>query len=1019
MATTIYPAAQGPYDWTDDVARGRDHVGGNFVSLLDPDAAINETRHVTVEVINAPMIQASEWVYVWQGTGPLGVPPTTNPITVKFTYGLRSVPPIARTYGHQFLIGYKREFLTSGRMPPVLRARISVRETAGGAVVATREQEWRMYRGDQRALPFALNYNNAAFAVETPVVAVTQGSQAQVVFRDRTPSDGGDAPDRQGVIEIVAVGAESWAIGALDDGTPSTDPMLSKPFIRLDKIEVGFGVTRLVDAREETTSTRGELSSGQSFQLDRFYKNNLLRYWRVTFDILVNAAWPQYLELRFYRRVKGDFAQSEAGEFWQDFYLTTRHEPTLDVPDTVTLFDAGTAIIPVAYRIPPDADATVTMTATTLTGDAIDTAVLSVAPGTLDFTPANARTTQDLALGLAAGGSAMIGEPVRINYVDDAGVTASTDVETRADEGEATSAADSDLVVSVSPRSVTLEHGGSASLQVGTTAVTKADTTIRLTTDDASLSIVPSSVTIPAAGGTAQVQLRDTATDQMDRSAMITIELVSSSGVVLDTTTVTVAVRSTSANLPDAAPGHRYQINGVLQSADDAEAVSFEMDMAWAGESVFRDGAWRYLPGTIRPSVLTITPDMVIDVERCQIGPDSQDRINSATMQIAQDTGREYLPRRLAKITLEDALTLDGHEREIDMGSRAFINNRWQAIRTLAVMMRRTRYEALYILRIRPGPNLERYHVHPGDVVTYTDARYNVYGSRCRVIASTINPDLSMTLSLRQESPGVYQDVPAESLPEIVDEIGKTGLWTRLFEIPNSTIANTQDMAAVGRTIAIQPPGTDPLVVFNDEGTVTGSIPGPGTIDNRAFTAWAGIAYLNGTFASITRHGIRNILRIGMEVSDSLSGQPPTAIAPLGDEVLAMWRSGRRAITVRYFFDDEGRGITRTLAGRNMPDAQPPVGLAVIPGTGEMLTSTGGIQFYKTNPNTETTVTSAFTFQGQGDENNVSDARIECMAITTVDEQERLYVVVNQVEVEGSEHQRFLYCRRNATEPDE
>ena len=812
MTTRIYPAQQGPYQWADKIATGYDYVWGSVVGLYDADASKGDARTIQVEITNAPMISASEWVIEWtlRSTGIGEHNHGAGPVTARFRGLFRGEQ---FTYGYIFKIKYTNEFFTSGRMPPTLQARVTVRD--GGTVVATRDQEWIMYSGTQRALPFIFNFVESAFEVTTPVVQVTQGAEAFADFRDRSPDRfNPDGPDRSDA-DRASIGSERWSVGVLNNGVPSTDAALWKPFIRLNRIESALSRGTLQDIRTQSRSLRGELQPGQSIRLNQFYRTSLRSQWRLVFDILVNAAWPQYLELRFYRRVQGYGDSLTESEYWQDVLLTTDHEPTLIVPERVTVFDGGTATIQVRYGIPPAEDVTVAVAAKTITGKAIDSSVLSVAPAELAFTPANAATPQDVVIGLAADATATVGEPAQIEYSDGTGLTAETDINTRPDESTATSAANSDLVLSVSPRAVTIEHGGSAQLQVGTTATTKAATTVRMTTEDSDLTIRPATSTIPATGAILPVQLSDQATTTDDRDTTVTAELVSAANVVLDTVTVTVRIRAVSANIPAATPGQRYQINGVLQSTDDPEAVSFEMDMAWAGESTFRDGAWRYLPGVIRPSVLTITPDMVIDVERCQIGPDSQDRINAATMQIAQDTSREYLPRRMAKLTLGAELLLDGHEREIDMGSRAFINNGWQAARTLAVMMRRTRYNALYILRVRPGPNLERYHVHPGDIVTYTDARYNVYGSRCRVIASTINPDLSMTLSLRQESPAVYQDVPAASLPAVPQ--APVGGWVRLFAIPEGW--ETRDIAVAGGTIwAIvnaQPTG------YDEDGNVT------------------------------------------------------------------------------------------------------------------------------------------------------------------------------------------------------
>ena len=192
-----------------------------------------------------------------------------------------------------------------------------------------------------------------------------------------------------------------------------------------------------------------------------------------------------------------------------------------------------------------------------------------------------------------------------------------------------------------------------------------------------------------------------------------------------------------------------YTINGVLQADDDPDSVEFEMDMAWAGATVFRNGAWAYLPGATYAPVRALTVDDVIEVQQVQLGPDSQDRVNVGLMSIAQDVNSGFLPARLPPRILADELTIDGSRREVDLGERGFVNNLKQAERVLVRKLREARPSLLLTLRLMPGPKLENLGLHAGDIVTYSDPRYGLEAERCLVQSATVNRDMSVTVALR------------------------------------------------------------------------------------------------------------------------------------------------------------------------------------------------------------------------------------------------------------------------------
>ena len=926
-----------------------------------------------------------------------------NPLVMRRAVsndGLRNIASGAQ----QLSFVYDGNEYRAGNIPPKVRVQVEYLDEAD-TVLNTAQLDYIFYDGDQRPQPNSIGGRSFDFNLETPFIVVQPGERFSIVLNQEFANSSGRIVSR---IDRASHGS-AWALWILDSMDQEVSATSAwQPFFRI--VQFWDRTSQAADGLpvlSETASRRGQPVDSAGHPFSQWQRSDFPYRAELEIEALANVNFPQISTLRFYKRMR-DYRGTQV-ILYKDILVTTIQDTQLIVPEAIAAFNGSNTPLPVSYGpIAPDADATVSMSLVDLRGDPVVTDKLSIAPSTLDFTVANALTPQETTLGVASDAADSLTQGLAIRYSD-----GDRTAETALTIG-APGATGVGLVLR--PTRVTIRPGETASVQATLNGDLGIDATITAVDATSDLAIRVATPTIPQGGGSTSIAITAPAGNDEDRNVEVAVTMTAG-GQTRDSQTITVHVRAAGAgaSIPIAVPGRRYQINGVLQSTDDPEAVSFEMDMAWAGESAFRDGAWRYLPGMIRPSVLTITPDMVIDVERCQIGPDSQDRINSATMQIAQDTSREYLPRRLAKITLGDELALDGHEREIDLGARAFINNGWQAVRTLAVMMRRTRYEALYILRIRPGPSLARYHIHPGDVVTYTDARYNVYGSRCRVIASTINPDLSMTLSLRQESPAVYQDVPAESLPTTP---GKAQLWTRLFELPDDVGLVAGDMAAEGSTVVLPWNTDNDLRVFRNDGTITGTVPAP-DLDGLTFNGWKGYSYRGGALATVTGQGSRQYVQIGSDLdwSSALSVAIRYA-ATSGAGLIGGFPRNREMRLYRLAFDDEGELVVMPRIDIGIASGSPPRGLATR-ADGDVLISNGQIGFYTADPGVAAEATLAFTFQGQGDEHDVTQASIRSMAVTMLEGQEILYAAVTTVEVEAGQRKSYLYCRRSATEPDE
>ena len=611
-------------------------------------------------------------------------------------------------------------------------------------------------------------------------------------------------------------------------------------------------------------------------------------------------------------------------------------------------------------------------------------------------------------------------------------------------------------------QSVTVPIGGRAPITITLPEPATEDVVFAVTlSDGATVELSTAEATIKEGATSVTFYVEDNSDTGTEQTATVTI--TPPDNLPLTVTTVDVSVRQETPGLVPT-PATLYTIDGLIQSTDDPDSVGYEMDASWGGESVFKDGAWHYLPGHARAPVAHISPADILAYDLRQIGPDAQDRINAASMSIAQNKDGDYLPFRLDTQVLEDALSVDGTPYEADLGTRGFITDSVHARQALSIALRRTRYPTLTALRISPGAKLERLAIHPGDIVTYTDARYGVYGERNRVMSSTVHPDLSMTLSLRGEPVTTYD--PA--LPYLPPAAPTEPLWRRLFKVPDG-VESRDILAVAGDSIFMQGPDPDggsySIVELSTAGVVQ-----QGTVteySERGHNLAAIAAYeengrigLVGLHTRTTIGWLFDIYAGNKRWSNWLRGDNdvwPTENLSIRHGPGAQSASRRvglvfgddttQGFSFRFGVADftkfvEGQDGARgpQLAGetsRNARIANEPAGAATVGAVsqttgdtrndvltmierldGTFLTAFNVISeaerggFRVMSSSGSLSQTAAFTFQGVGDEDG--DASINAMCIAP---DGRLYC--NMRTTLGDSRDDYIYVRRNATEPDE
>ena len=202
----------------------------------------------------------------------------------------------------------------------------------------------------------------------------------------------------------------------------------------------------------------------------------------------------------------------------------------------------------------------------------------------------------------------------------------------------------------------------------------------------------------------------------------------------------------------------RYAVNGVIHADDDPERVEAELDFAWAGWAVELDGVYHFLPGADRPIARAITPDDIIAIEGIQPAPALQDRINAATLSLAQSREHDWLEASLPEFADTAAEARDGERLPQDLGTRPFVADPIAGGRLLAIALRRARASATFTYRVKPGPNLEWLAIRPSDWVNINDPEHGLESFQALVTRTVVNPDWSVTLDLVEQPAGVYAD---------------------------------------------------------------------------------------------------------------------------------------------------------------------------------------------------------------------------------------------------------------------
>ena len=204
----------------------------------------------------------------------------------------------------------------------------------------------------------------------------------------------------------------------------------------------------------------------------------------------------------------------------------------------------------------------------------------------------------------------------------------------------------------------------------------------------------------------------------------------------------------------------RYSIRGVFASGDDIGGVEDRLDAAWAGEVVESAGKLYFRPGVDRAAVLSIGDAQIIEPPVARPWPSLQERVNALTGEIPQSTQHDWSALSLPQVpeTVTTAALARAGGKRSGHARLAYLSDPLAAGRLLIVNLRRGQESLRLELVVTPGETFQRTGLIPTDRVLLTNSEYGLVDQRMEVERVLIRQDGAVTLTLREDIDGTYDD---------------------------------------------------------------------------------------------------------------------------------------------------------------------------------------------------------------------------------------------------------------------
>lgn len=214
-----------------------------------------------------------------------------------------------------------------------------------------------------------------------------------------------------------------------------------------------------------------------------------------------------------------------------------------------------------------------------------------------------------------------------------------------------------------------------------------------------------------------------------------------------------------------------YEINGTVESVDSPEQTRADFDLAWDGTVVDFGGTLKFLPGVVRPQILVIPEDDILDLPTIRPSPELHERVNRVTMRLSQSRIADHLEHSMPPVNDETAQRRDDGVLTHDYGIVEYITDPTVGTRTGNRQMLETAGMRVE-LRVPYGTDTAPFRylaLVPGSIVGIGRPEFS--GRRFRLDATGPGEEDTLTLRLSEELPTRYTATGLTVDPPVIPEV--------------------------------------------------------------------------------------------------------------------------------------------------------------------------------------------------------------------------------------------------------
>ena len=205
----------------------------------------------------------------------------------------------------------------------------------------------------------------------------------------------------------------------------------------------------------------------------------------------------------------------------------------------------------------------------------------------------------------------------------------------------------------------------------------------------------------------------------------------------------------------------RYSINGLVDFAANPDSVEKEMDFCWQGLLIEHNQKSYYEAGQpAAPVELEVGGDGMKIIERGEFytSPDLSDRINAVSVRADSSSQKDWREDTVAFDSAPALAEDDNVPLRRQLPPVSMVSDNATLTRLAAIALRQLRIFRGGSYRVEPGADVSAMSIRPGLHVLLTDPVQGIDRERFRITRTRIEADKSVSLFLREDPDGLYQE---------------------------------------------------------------------------------------------------------------------------------------------------------------------------------------------------------------------------------------------------------------------